>query len=87
MCKSVERSVLELAVECPAIVRTRLAECFKHEDPFASLQTEYQQTKFYQEEFGLVVSSYIFTYCLSLFLFDIILFLCLYTATSDGEVR
>ena len=57
MCKSVERSVLEVAVECPAIVRTRLTECFEHEDPFASLQTEYQQTKFYQEEFGLVVSS------------------------------
>ena len=30
--------------------------CFDHEDPFASLQTDYQQTKFYREQFGLVVS-------------------------------
>lgn len=56
VCKSVKRSVLELAMECPPIVSTRLPGCFEHEDPFASLQTEYQQTKFYREEFGLVVS-------------------------------
>ena len=68
VCMSVERSVLELAMECPAIVRTRLAECFEHEDPFASLQTEYQQTKFYQEEFGLVVNSYILTCCLNTYI-------------------
>ena len=29
--------------------------CFDWEDPFSSLQTEYQQFKFYREEFGLVV--------------------------------
>ena len=32
-----------------------LNSCFDFEDPFSSLQTEYQQTKFYREEFGLVV--------------------------------
>ena len=30
----------------------------QHEDPFSSLRTEYQQTKFYREEFGMIVSNY-----------------------------
>lgn len=35
-----------------------VAACFDvREDPFAQLQTEYKQTKFYQKEFGLVVSN------------------------------
>ena len=29
---------------------------FELDDPFASLQTEYQQSKFYRQEFGMVVS-------------------------------
>lgn len=38
---------------------------FKYDDPFASLTTEYQQNKFYREEFGLVVSYmyYIHVHC------------------------
>ena len=35
-----------------------LAACFQEcEDPFASLETEYKQSKFYRDVFGLVVSS------------------------------
>lgn len=34
-----------------------VAACFDdHRDPFSSLQTEYKQSKFYREEFVLVVS-------------------------------
>ncbi len=39
---------------------TGLAACFdQREDPFAHLQTEYMQTKFYRDEFGLVVSAHV----------------------------
>ena len=31
---------------------------FSYSDPFSSLQTEYQQSKFYREQFGLVVIYY-----------------------------
>lgn len=34
-----------------------LVRCFDYDDPFHALQTEYQQTKFYRLEFGLVVSA------------------------------
>ena len=35
-----------------------LAACFQeHQDPFASLHTEYRQSKFYRDVFGLVVNS------------------------------
>lgn len=34
-----------------------LAACFQdHQDPFAPLQTEYKNPKFYQDVFGLVVN-------------------------------
>lgn len=32
------------------------ADHFHHDDPFDELQTEYQQSNFYQQEFGLIVS-------------------------------
>ena len=51
VCESVQSS-LEGEVSA-----TRLTECFdEREDPFAPLKTEYMQSKFYQEHFGLVVS-------------------------------
>ncbi len=33
-----------------------LSECFNIDDPFAALNSEYLQTKFYREHFGLIVS-------------------------------
>ena len=51
VCKSVQSS-LEGEVSA-----TRLTESFdEREDPFAPLKTEYMQSKFYREHFGLVVS-------------------------------
>ena len=34
-------------------------DSFTHNDPFGALQTQYQQAKFYREEFGLVVIHYV----------------------------
>ena len=39
-----------------SIVDSVCNSCFDHSDPFDLLLTECQQTKFYKEEFGLVVS-------------------------------
>ncbi len=36
-----------------------IASCFEVPDPFASLQTEYIQTKYYREHFDLVVSLHV----------------------------
>ena len=33
-----------------------LSECFKIQDPFRNLQNEYMQTKYYRENFDLIVS-------------------------------
>ena len=50
VCKSVQSSLEEVSA-------TRLTESFdEREDPFAPLKTEYMQSKFYREHFGLVVS-------------------------------
>ncbi len=62
--ESIQDSV-ESALENGASIAD-VAECFQHDDPFESLQTEYKQSKFYREEFGLVVSVSI--YCLSSYL-------------------
>ena len=50
--KSVEKYLQENDIALP----TTLDECFPSMDLFSDLQTEYQQTKFYREQFGLVVS-------------------------------
>ena len=63
--ESIKASVLDRLKTGAATVD--LSVCFDHDDPFASLQTEYQQSKFYREEFGLVVNGdvpvYIIIYC------------------------
>ena len=41
------------------VTSTLLNECFVPTNPFLHLRTEYEQTKFYKEHFGLIVSSYI----------------------------
>ena len=55
VCESVHESVTSsLNSGCSSM---DIAACFEdHKDPFSSLQTEYKQSKFYREEFGLVVS-------------------------------
>ncbi|SMN12480.1 hypothetical protein SPBRAN_1135 [uncultured Candidatus Thioglobus sp.] len=50
VCDSIKDSIQERS----SLTSDMLA-CFNHSDPFDSLQTEYQQTKFYKKEFGLVV--------------------------------
>ena len=38
-----------------------LSSCFQQADLFPNLQTEYQETKYYKENFGLIVSFFIIT--------------------------
>ena len=46
-----------------------LNACFLPIDPFSQLQTEYEQTKFYKEQLGLIVSYVIYDeICYKLFL-------------------
>lgn len=54
VCHSIQESVQECLA--PISDGTDLAHCFDYEDPFSLLQTEYQQSKFYRERFGLIVS-------------------------------
>ena len=55
VCESVKMSVKSSAQE---LTNEEIASRIQCQDPFASLQTEYQQTKFYRDVFGLVVSCY-----------------------------
>ena len=52
VCASVQDSLQQSLPTTNA----ELMQCFDYDDPFCALQTEYQQTKFYRQEFGLVVS-------------------------------
>ena len=54
VCHSIQGSVSH-ALQGNASPNTVL-QCIEHDDPFAMLKTEYQQSKFYKNEFGLVVS-------------------------------
>ena len=51
-CESIQQSLLT-SINLPT---DEISTHFEPEDPFASLQTEYQQTKFYRQVFGMVVS-------------------------------
>ena len=53
---SVEAELMGLIAE--NITQPVLSDYFEHIDPFKSLHSEYLQTKFYKDHFGLVVSSY-----------------------------
>ena len=55
VCNSVQES-LQSQSDTVMLMAEQITTWFKYEDPFSSLNTEYQQTKFYREEFGLVVS-------------------------------
>ena len=48
---------VQSTVEAAMLTETDLTSSFTFEDPFKSLKTEHQQSKFYREEFGLVVGS------------------------------
>ena len=52
----VEAELMGLIAE--NITQPVLSDYFEHIDPFKSLHSEYLQTKFYKDHFGLVVSSY-----------------------------
>ena len=54
VCQSVEYSV-QRALEQDGCT-SEISPYFSNHDPFANLQTDYQQAKFYRDEFGLVVS-------------------------------
>ena len=53
VCASVQETLQQSLVTTSA----ELEACFDHGDPFSELQTEYQQTRFYRQHFGLVVST------------------------------
>lgn len=54
VCDSIKNDIQSsFAAETHSVINS----CFDYEDPISSLLTEYQQSKFYREEFGLVVRS------------------------------
>ena len=55
VCYSVKKSVESSFDSSQMLTKEEVMEYIQHNDPFSSLQTEYQQTKFYRAEFGLVV--------------------------------
>ena len=55
VCESVRESI-QSSVDSGCSSMDIAAHFDDREDPFASLQTEYRQSKFYREHFGLVVS-------------------------------
>ena len=54
----IKQSVMKELQESGSVVPC-LDQCFLPDNPFDELTTEYQQTKFFKEKFGLVVSEYI----------------------------
>ena len=52
-CESIKSSVKESLSK--GLTGNDIMDCFDHVDPFDSLDTEYKQSKFYRENFGLVV--------------------------------
>ena len=55
VCESVKKSVENVFDSSQTPTKEEVMRHIQHNDPFSSLQTEYQQTKFYRAEFGLVV--------------------------------
>ena len=58
VCESVHGSI-QSSLDSDRCSSTDVAACFDDdddEDPFASLHTEYKQSKYYREEFGLIAS-------------------------------
>lgn len=51
--QTVSRKIEELGYD---VTSTLLNDCFIPTDPFLHLRTEYEQTNFYKEHFGLIVS-------------------------------
>ena len=47
-------------LQLPSINSSEVRECFKVPDPFLNLRSEYMQTKYYKENFGLIVSHFSF---------------------------
>ena len=64
-----KRAELEAALNCQSANTSAefdLSECFQYKNPFANLETEFLQTKYYKEYFGLVVRIYTLTFSLLL---------------------
>ncbi len=55
VCKELHDSVVETLQENEIAIPPALDDCFTPVEPFGGLATEYQQTKYYRENFGLVV--------------------------------
>jgi len=54
-------NVLDKLKELNHDVEEILSDCFLPIDPFSQMRTEYEQTKFYKEHFGLIVSCMLIT--------------------------
>ena len=54
VCESIEQS-LQASIDA-SMLDSDISSVFQYDDPFSTLQTEHQQSKFYREHFGLVVS-------------------------------
>lgn len=54
VCSQIQSSVEE-SLHSNTNTDFDFTQCFNYDDPFHCLKTEYQQTKFYKNEFGLVV--------------------------------
>ena len=59
VCEELHVSVVRTLQNNDIPIPTELNDTFTLIDPFQGLATEYQQSKYYQEHFGLVVSSYL----------------------------
>ncbi len=59
VCDELHRSVGEILQESHNVIPAALDEAFTPIQPFEGLTTEYQQSKYYREHFGLVVSVHV----------------------------
>ncbi len=58
VCSNIRQSIETQHQKNGSISMTDVDECFVVNDPFAGIGTEYLQSKFYRENFGLVVISF-----------------------------
>ena len=56
LTNNIKQAVIDKLIEHGTNESAFLSDCFTQDSPFMNLKTEYQQTKFYKENFGYIVS-------------------------------
>ena len=67
---NIQHSVVKTLQESD--ITTNIAHCFTSPSPFANLKTEYQQTRFFKEHFGYIVSYFVNNFCFKILSFILI---------------